>query len=164
MPRERGGAVGRAVELAALDEFVGTPALLVVRGDAGIGKTTLLGEVHRSWQERGITVVALTSTAASPRWDLFGAGSVIDLLRNSFDELGDARIGDAMCAVARLCHPDSYTTDRSRAALFTELVRLFSRLRAGGPLAVLIDDVHTAPDPKLAVAAAQREGCTVVAT
>ena len=64
MPRERGGAVGRAVELAALDEFVGTPALLVVRGDAGIGKTTRLGEVHRSWQEQGITVVALTSTEA----------------------------------------------------------------------------------------------------
>lgn len=164
MPRERGGAVGRAVELAALDEFVGTPALLVVRGDAGIGKTTLLGEVHRSWQERGITVVALTSTEASPRWDLFGAGSVMDLLRNSFDELGDARIGDAMCAVSRLCHPDSYAVPRTRAALFTELVRLFSRLRADGALAFLIDDVHTAPDPALAVAAAQRAGCTVVAT
>lgn len=163
MPSDRRVLVGRTAEVAALDAFAGSPALLLLRGSGGIGKTALLRELERMWRERGITVLCVP-VGNAPRWDLFCAQPVINLIRQSYDELAGARALTALAAVDRLCHEECCDSMRSRTSLFAELVRLYAQLRAGGPVAVLVDDVHTAPNAVLAVAAAYRAGCTVVAT
>lgn len=163
MPKEHIVVVGRQAELAALEEYAGASALVLVRGDIGAGKSTLLGEVHRRWRARGITVVHLDCGNDLPSWDEFGARVVIESIRNNFHEIGDSRVATAMAAVSRLSAPESYASAAARSVLFADLVRLFRCLRSNGPLAVLVDDVHAAPNPELAVAAAQQAGCTVVA-
>ncbi|MFF3378633.1 AAA family ATPase [Streptomyces sp. NPDC002680] len=156
---------GRDAELSAVDEVSGRALLLVVRGQPGMGKTTLLKEIHRTWRSRGPGIVRIhCSAAAIPRWDLFGARAVLKGFRNAFPDLGDSPPADAMAAVNRLCRPESYGSARARSTLFAELVRLFGHVSGSAPGAVLIDDVHAAPDPALIVAAAHRVGCTVVAT
>ncbi|MET9761986.1 AAA family ATPase [Streptomyces sp. NPDC006372] len=163
MPKKRGAMIGRTAELAAVDEAVGQAVLLLVRGRAGMGKTTLLREVRHAWRTRGPGLVLIRCSSDTPRWDLFCAQAVLDGFRDAFPDIGDARLAEAMAAVGRLCLPATYRSDRARAALFTELVRLFTRLCRSAPGAVLIDDVHAAPDPALAIAAANRAGCTIVA-
>lgn len=162
MPRDRRVLVGRTAEIGDLDGYAGARALLLLRGAGGIGKTALLDELGRQWQERGVTVLSVPAGSAPP-WDVYCARPAIDLIRQSYDELAGARTLNAFAAVDRLCQEDGEPA-RSRTALFAELVRLYSQIRANGPLAVLFDDVHTAPDPVLAVAAAHRAGCTVLAT
>ncbi|MEV6480604.1 AAA family ATPase [Streptomyces sp. NPDC051576] len=162
----RGGRTvsGREAELSALDEAYGRPLLFIVRGQAGMGKTTLLREVHRTWRRRGPGIVRIKCSAAIPRWDLFGTRAVVKAFSDSFPDSGNSALPDAMAAVNRLCLPESYGSARARSALFSELVGLFAHLTEDAPGAVLIDDLHTAPDPALVVAAAHRVGCTVVAT
>lgn len=164
VPRGGGAVYGRDAELSAVDEVSGRPVLLLVRGQPGMGKTTLLREVHRTWRTRGPGIVRIHCSAAIPRWDLFGARAVLKAFRNAFPDIRDSPPAEPMAAVNRLCRPESYGSARARSALFAELVRLFAHLGGSAPGAVLIDDVHAAPDPALIVAAAHRVGCTVVAT
>ncbi|WSX65101.1 LuxR family transcriptional regulator [Streptomyces sp. NBC_00986] len=162
----RGGRAvsGRDTELSAVHEAYGRPLLFIVRGQVGMGKTTLLREVHRTWRRRGPGIVRIKCSAAIPRWDLFGARAVVKAFSDSFPDVGNSSLSDAMAAVNRLCLPESYGSARARSALFAELVGLFAHLTENAPGAVLIDDLHAAPDPALVVAAAHRVGCTVVAT
>ncbi|MBM7858976.1 helix-turn-helix transcriptional regulator [Lentzea nigeriaca] len=146
--------MGRTAETTALDEFAGTPALLVVRGRGGIGRTAFLHELRRIWRERGITVLSLPVTAGEPPDDVFRAQAVVDAVRESFHEYDGPELACSVALLSRL----------PRNTVFTELVRLFTRLRATRPVAVLVDNVDTAPDPLRAIAAAHRAGCTVVVT
>lgn len=155
---------GRETELSAVHEAYGRPLLFIVRGQAGMGKTTLLREIHRTWRRRGPGIVRIRCSAAIPRWDLFGARAVVKAFSDSFADIGNSSLPDAMAAVNRLCLPESYGSPRARSALFAELVGLFAHLTEDAPGVVLIDDLHTAPDPALVAAAAHRVGCTVVAT
>ncbi len=151
MPSERRPFVGRTAEAAALGGFAGTPALLVVRGRAGIGRTAFLHELRRSWRDRGITVLSLPVTAEEPPGDVFRAQAVVDLVRESFHEYVGPELTGSVAALSRLCG-------------LAELVRLFRTLRATRPVAVFVDDVDAAADPVRAIAAAHRAGCTVVVT
>lgn len=164
MANERKAVVGRAAELAALGECADADALVLLRGPGGIGRTTLLSEFARTARERGIRVIALPCAAEEERWDLFRVKAVTEFFRNSFAEFGSPKVLESLAAINRACHPAAYESTRSRIALFADLVRLFEHVRAEGPVAVLVDDVHTAARPVQAVAAARRAGCTVVAT
>lgn len=163
-PRRSGALPGRDAELAAIDEVSGRAVLLLVQGQPGMGKTTLLREVHRIWHTRGHGVVRIHGSAAIPQWDLYGARAVVKAFRHSFPEFGDSLSAGALAAVNRLCRPESYGSARARSALFAELVKLFAHISGRAPGAVLIDDAHAVPDPSFIVAAAHRAGCTVVAT
>jgi DNA-binding CsgD family transcriptional regulator len=157
---ERRPFVGRTAAVAALDDLAGTPSLVVVRGCRGIGRTVFLRELHRGWQELGITVLSLPVASDAPRWDVFRAQAVVDLVRESFHEYEGAGLAGSMALLSRLCGEETGSPD----GVFAELVRLFLRLRATRPVAVLVDDVDTAPGPVQAIAAAHRAGCTVVVT
>ena len=112
MPKDRGVLVGRTAEIAALDPFAGSQALLLLRGSAGIGKTAVLRELGRMWRERGITVLAVPVGDALG-WDLFCAQPVIDVIRQSYDELAGARALSALAAVDRLCDEECCSSARS---------------------------------------------------
>ncbi|MFD8498775.1 AAA family ATPase [Amycolatopsis sp. NPDC059657] len=160
---ERGSFIGRKAEIAALDEITGNPALMVVRGDAGTGKTAFLDVAESNLQARGFDVVRIRCAADLPRWDLFCGALVVAAFRSEFHELGNSRVAAAMAAVSRLCRPATYRSAQPRSRLLSELERLFGCL-ATGRVAVLIDDAHAAPDPALVVTAAYRAGCVIVAT
>lgn len=154
MSSERKPFVGRTAQAAALDEFAGTPSLLVVRGRGGIGRTAFLHELRRRWRERGITVLSLPVAADEPPGDVFRARAVIDLVRESFHEYVGPELAGSVGVLSRL----------SGDGALAELVRLFRTLRATRPVAVFVDDVDIAADPVRAIAAAHRAGCTVVVT
>ncbi|WP_394617300.1 AAA family ATPase [Lentzea sp. JNUCC 0626] len=162
MSRGRGVLVGRRSELVALDAYAGSASLVLVRGVPGSGKTALLGEVERRWRERGVTVVRLDCSVDRSPWDQFSAKAVVEAFRNKFHEIGDARLAAAIAAVNRAAVVEAYESPASRSALFVDLVRLFRGLLGGGPAAVLADDLHAAPNPDMAIAAARQAGCTVV--
>lgn len=154
MPSERKPFVGRTAEAAALGEFAGTPALLVVRGRGGAGRTAFLHDLRRRWRERGIAVLSLPVTADEPQGDVFRARAVVDLVRESFHEYVGPELAGSVAVLSRL----------NGDGALAELVRLFKTLRATRPVAVFVDDVDSAPDPVRAIAAAHRAGCTVVVT
>lgn len=164
MSRGRGVLVGRRSELAALDAYVGSASLVLVRGIPGSGKTALLGEVQRRWHERGVTVVRLDFSINPPSWDQFGATVAIEAFRNNFHKIGDPRLAAAMAAVSRATAAETYESPATRSVLFAGLVRLFRGLLGSGPAAVLADDLHVTPNPELTIAAARQAGCTVVAS
>src|SRR3954454_7313467 len=61
-----GDVVGRTAELAAIDEFLDSlvdgPNALVLEGDAGVGKSTLLQAALEEAHRRGATVLVCTGT------------------------------------------------------------------------------------------------------
>lgn len=156
--------VGRKADLAAVEECVGTVALVLVRGEAGMGKTTLLSEIRRIWRARGKRVVQLEFSGRIPRWDEFGALAAVECVQDNFHEIGDFSLVPALTALSRSITAGAYSSADARRALFAKLVQLFRFLRRNGPVLVLIDDLHTAPNPALAVAAACQAGCTVLAS
>ena len=92
---------GRTSELTALDAFLTEAAaeftVLVIEGEAGIGKTTLWRQGVRLAHERGATVLETRATEAEAALSLSG---LADLL----DEIDDA-------VVARLPEPQRETVE-----------------------------------------------------
>lgn len=140
LPPEPAGLVGRAAELETiLDRLngleAGTPAVAIVSGDAGIGKSRFLAEVDRR--------------AAGHR-TLAAAGSAIGGLRPF------ALVADALRSDAVLRPTFDETVARALAGGASELevidgiVSLVEEAAAGGPILVLLDDLHRT-DPSTAL-------------
>lgn len=79
--------VGRREELAAIDAFLGQDAAggtaLVVEGEAGIGKTSVSGDVVERARGRGYRMLTARPVAADVRLSFAGLG---DLLGDVVDE------------------------------------------------------------------------------
>ncbi|MFD8500374.1 AAA family ATPase [Amycolatopsis sp. NPDC059657] len=164
MRAEKATVIGRRAELAAVEEYVDEAAVVLVRGGAGTGKTALLDELRRTWRIRGITVIRLNFSASSTAWDKFGGRPVFEPVQHDLHEIGDSRLIASMAVLNRLSLAETHISASGRSILVAELVRLFRSLRGRGSVAVLLDDLHAAPHPDLAVWAAHQAGCTVVAT
>jgi DNA-binding SARP family transcriptional activator/tetratricopeptide (TPR) repeat protein len=152
------GLVGRTAELAFLDAIAGrahdrTAELVVVEGEAGIGKTTLL----RAWAARraaaGDIVLAancgpldrslpldalLTALAAVLR--RLGPEVTADLLADDEPMLAP------LLAAAHEPRPLPVLADSmlGPAVFYTALTRVLVRLSVRGTLSILIDDAHLA--------------------
>jgi class 3 adenylate cyclase/DNA-binding NarL/FixJ family response regulator len=150
--------VGRAAELARLRRVldsltVGRGAAVVIRGEAGIGKTRLAGEALDYAQSRGWRVLV---GRASP----FGAGLGLEPIIEAFGGVLrglDRPALDALVAdlphLARLFEGTGLTPPAplgdmalERTLLFQSVARLLERLARGTPLVLLIDDIQWA-DP-----------------
>ncbi|SDY07609.1 regulatory protein, luxR family [Amycolatopsis xylanica] len=162
MARQRTEPTGRQDELAALRWDGSTPALKVVRGDAGSGKTAVLGQVRRELAEQGFVVIEMDGSAERPDWDAFGAHLLLDAIRGRFEELG-AGLVTALDAVGKLCTADGYSSPWRRFCLLNAFSALFTTIRATAPIAVLADDAHLLGQPVAALTTAQRAGHFVVA-
>ncbi len=163
--RDAAGLVGRDEELAYLDATAarasaGSAEIVVVDGEAGIGKTALL----RAWSGRraaaGETVLIASCgqlDAAMPLDAVLGA--LAALLRRLGPDAGADLLGEDAPTLAPLLGVDHLTSVAppgagprlvptladavlGPAVLYAALVRVFGRLARVGPLVVVIDDAH----------------------
>ena len=148
--------VGRAAELGSLDDALeglvrGRSQVLALAGEAGIGKTRLLGELAARAGAHGHLV--LSGTASEPERDL-PFGVFVDALDGYVRELEPRRLARLDADVRAELHEvlPSLPGGRGRAAeLQIERYRthravrtLLETLAAPKPLALLLDDVHWA--------------------
>jgi DNA-binding CsgD family transcriptional regulator len=147
VPAERSAVpalFGRDSELALADSFLESASerfgVLLLEGEAGIGKTTLWREVARRAQERGIRVLAARPAEAETKLAL---SAVADLFApvpaGAFAQLPGPQRRALEVALLRA---DAGTAPLDRRTLGTAVRSLLAELRAEGPLLVAIDDVH----------------------
>lgn len=150
--------VGRNDELAFLDATAlrardGIVELVVIDGEPGIGKTTLL----RAWAVRrlaaGDTVLTATCGPLDRSLPLDGLLSALGAMLHRLgpEVTADLLAGDAamlapLLSTAREPRPLPVLADSmlGPAVFYAALARVFGRLSARGPVAVLIDDAHLA--------------------
>ncbi|MFD7599722.1 AAA family ATPase [Streptomyces mirabilis] len=133
-PELRRSLVGRDREIAALTRTVGSacagrPALVLVEGPAGIGKTALVEQAMQAWsvlpEEPGPRVLRVTGVA----WESGLPLGVADhLVRTCGDgsSLPDPAASDAVLETSRLLH------------------RQWTTAQEAAPLVVIVDDAHWA--------------------
>lgn len=150
--------VGRRVELDRLDEVVararsGSPAVVVIEGEAGIGKTSFI----RAWaaHRAGIGEIVLSATCgaldrAVPLDGLLAA--VGAHLRVAGPDFSADVLGADHQLLASLLSLDGEATPAPALAdgvvepvvLFAAVLRLLQRLSRHAPLVVILDDAHLA--------------------
>jgi len=157
------GIVGRTGELAALDRGLGQVArtgggLVVVEGDAGIGKTTLVD----AWARR----VEGQAVVLRGRCDELGrdlplqpvADALADHLRAVGPERAGVVLGDDAGTLAPLLGPMTASaatvvgdTESARTRIFAALVAVLDRIGdAATPTVLVIEDLHVGSASTLA--------------
>ena len=165
MARRRGPLVGRDAELAAFEQAwerveAGNRQAVFIGGEPGAGKTRLASEVAGTLAQHDVAVLVGRSTAdedvpyapfAEALDRLLTAtppGSVADLLADAGPQLRrlsaqvDRHLPDARPA-ADVASP--------RQALFDALTGFLRRLAIDRPIALILDDLHWAQLPTLAM-------------
>ncbi|WP_165400314.1 AfsR/SARP family transcriptional regulator [Motilibacter rhizosphaerae] len=151
------GMIGRAEALADLlgalhAARAGSGGTWVVSGEAGIGKTRLLQELVRAAVAGGTTVAlgrARETVDATPYW-LWG-----QVFRDLPDVPRDTALG------VLLGEADS-SAALTRAALHDSVARSLVRRAQEGPVLLLLEDVHWADEPSLALLALVAEHAPAV--
>ena len=156
------GLVGRASELAELDAALvavagGDVGLVVVEGDAGMGKSTLV----RAWTD----AIGPDAVVLQGRCDELGrdlplqpvADALADHLRDIGTERAAALVGEDAATLAPLLGPITGTAatvvadaQTARNRVFGALAAAVARAGAGRPVVVVIEDLHVAGGSTLA--------------
>ena len=162
-----GGFVGRTdalarVEAALVESLSGRARLVLISGEAGMGKTALLTEATRRISDRGVT------TAWGTCWDAERAPGYwpwVQVLREIAHatagevdpEMSDADRADLARLVPTLDRGGPTTSggdldsDRARFRLFDAVARWLERTARRTPLVVVLDDIQWADDSSLAL-------------
>ncbi|WP_028847487.1 MULTISPECIES: LuxR family transcriptional regulator [Thermocrispum] len=157
MKRPSHDFVGRRAELDALHQHTSKPALVVVRGDAGSGKTSLL---RRFCAETEAAVLDLGGVSDDPAWDEFRARALLDAVRADFEVLGEGtRLAEAIEGLSKLAVPESYAAPGRRHRLLGAISVLLCRIKR--QLVIVVDDADRVPVS--ALASMHRAGHAVVA-
>ena len=140
--------IGRATELAAverlLDRSTGRFATLVIEGEPGIGKTTLLAAASEAAARRGFEVLAAGPAPSEASLPLSGYGDLFGQLVPTATGLLPAPQSRAVEVALLLREPLGHPADqRTLAVATTTLLRALSRDR---PVLVAIDDVQWLDD------------------
>jgi DNA-binding CsgD family transcriptional regulator/tetratricopeptide (TPR) repeat protein len=146
--------VGRVTELAALSEAlerasVGQPGIVLITGEAGVGKSRLLAELTTLAADRGVAAVrgACVDVAAG----MLGYAPFIDIVRDlhrrglaaSLPASTRAELGRlAPEAAAGLPEPEAGQAGQGR--LFAAVRDLLTVASASAPMLVTIEDLHWA--------------------
>lgn len=122
-------------------------ALLLVGGEAGVGKTRLLEELRRRASERGFLV--LVGACLDMGDGTFPFAPVADLLRDLRRQMGDERahelLGEAGPVLGPLVPGLGHQGPASRpewAAVLEHVRMLVERIVAGSPLVMVVEDLH----------------------
>ena len=145
--------VGRGAELDALGTFAaeawaGKPRLVMVEGDAGVGKSSLLRRVVA--ELGGWHVLRASGDEA----ELMVPYGVIDQLVGS----ADAEATEGLDLLLRL--RDSSETAIEPSAVGAELLRLFGNLQADDqPVVLVVDDLHWCDTPSAQAILLRLDAC-----
>jgi DNA-binding CsgD family transcriptional regulator len=136
--------VGRDEELAALTEFLDAadrlPAALLIRGEAGIGKTTLWEQALVRGRERSYRVLSHRASAAEVRLSYALLG---DLLRDVVEEaLAELPAPQRRGLEVALLLAEAGERPPEPQAIAAGFLGALSRLAGPGPLLVAVDDVQ----------------------
>jgi tetratricopeptide (TPR) repeat protein len=173
-----GAFVGRERELAELragldDVSAGHGRLFLLSGEPGIGKTRLAEEIANDASARGMRVVwgrCWEGGGAPPYWP------IIQILRACLADLGSenlsvaiawlhskmaASFGSGASEIARLIPEITLSissleeakaaadSESARFRLFDAVATLLKNVARGGPLLMVVDDLHDADQPSL---------------
>jgi DNA-binding CsgD family transcriptional regulator len=148
--------VGRAAELAVLEEVLaaaggGHASVVLVGGEAGVGKTRLVAELSERARAQHVTVVTGACVELTAGTAPYLA--ITELLRDLARALPERawerlRAGagpelDALMPGAR-ARDDVRADNASRARLFGQLHELFLEAATAAPLVLVLEDVHWA--------------------
>jgi DNA-binding CsgD family transcriptional regulator len=147
--------VGRVQEVARLSAALerarsGSPAAVVVAGEAGVGKTRLVGELRR--RARELDVLTLTGGCLDVGEGVVPFAPIVEALRTLTTLLEPAELdrvlGGARAELARLV-PELAGADQTAGALppgrlFELLLGALHRLAEGRAVLLLVEDVHWA--------------------
>ncbi len=156
------GGVVQSPVLVGRDDFVmlaerrlaeaaaGAGQLLFVAGEAGIGKTRLLGSIERHAQAEGFAVVR---AAAFPGDMQSFAGLLLDLASNliSAAEPALSGLGQSLSARVRAISAAAGDAHHRRRLLVQDLVDLLVSAEPGQPLLLILEDLHWADELSLDV-------------
>jgi DNA-binding SARP family transcriptional activator/tetratricopeptide (TPR) repeat protein len=165
--RGQGPLIGRATELAQLEEEwalacreARSGRLVLLAGDAGIGKTTLIADVARRVHDEGATVLA----GRSPRETVVPYQPILEALRHwalnaSLSDLR-ATAREYGSELARLIPelrrrapdlppPPADEPETERYRLFEAVVGLLTELSRLAPVLLVLDDLQWADRPTL---------------
>jgi len=158
--------VGRATELAALYTVVqeveeGQSRFLLLSGEAGIGKSRLVAAIETEANSKGFLVLqgnCFQRDLISPYAPL------LDLLRlyiaNQPPEVREAELQpfaqELLAVLPDLVSPDPTQTvipnsgpEQEKRRLFVALTTILTRLAAGNPLMLVIEDIHWCDESSL---------------
>ena len=176
MARRRGPLVGRAAELAAFEQAWervegGNRQAVFIGGEPGAGKTRLAAEVAGTLAEHGVAVLVGSSTAdADVPYAPFAEALDRLLIAGAPGSMADA-LADAGPQLRRLsAQVDRHLSDTGpaeevgspRQALFEALTGFLRRLAIDRPIALILDDLHWAHLPTLAMLERVLIGCADV--
>src|SRR5246500_5344077 len=176
MARRRGPLVGRAAELAAFEKAWervenGNRQAVFIGGEPGAGKTRLAAEVAGTLADHGVAVLVGGSTAeADVPYAPFAEALDRLLIATPPGSIADP-LGDAGPQLRRLStQVDRHLPDTGRAddvgtarhALFDALTGFLRRLAVDRPIALILDDLHWAQLPTLAMLEHVLIGCADV--
>ncbi|MFC3499752.1 AAA family ATPase [Micromonospora krabiensis] len=134
--------VGRSVEISAVRELVtaavgGKAGVLVVRGEAGIGKTVLLDEAAAAAAEQRVRVLRATGTESEQDLDYAALHQLLLPLLDDLDILPPVQ----HAALARIFgRQEGPPADRFLVGLAT--LNLLGSAASAGPLLVICDDMQ----------------------
>ncbi|WP_031486019.1 ATP-binding protein [Streptomyces bicolor] len=138
------GREDEVAELVGLTDQVrgGTSAALVLRGEAGIGKSSLLA--HLEQRAQGMTV--LRAVGVEPESDLAFA-ALLQLLRPVAHHIDTLPEPQAQALQAALGHGGTWQGDRFLTGL--AVLSLLAEAAAERPLLCLLDDAHWMDEPSV---------------
>ncbi len=137
--------LGRERDVAELDEALGlaaqgSPQTLLVGGDAGIGKTTLVADLERRAAGLGFTVATGHGLDIEAGMSFAPVVEAVRALLTGIDDLGSRPSARRMLT---LLDPEA---PRSREALqvLDDLTAVVLEAAAAGPVLVVLEDMHWA--------------------
>jgi DNA-binding CsgD family transcriptional regulator len=182
-PLMTGPFIGRRSDLALLGRLLaraadGDPVLVVISGEAGVGKTRLVSQLAFAAREQGVRV--LRGGCVQLGGESLPFAPVIDALRGLASDLGPSDLatvaGPAGQELGRLLADPAWAGGRSQdgnaagygpGRLFDLLLGVVERLSAKTPLLLVIEDLHwadhTTRDLVAFLAAYLRSGHVMVA-
>jgi predicted ATPase len=138
-------AADRLAEVAA-----GTGQLLFIAGEAGIGKTRLLGSIERQARRGNFAVVR---AAAFPGDAASFAGLLLDLASDLMpaEDPALADLGRSLSARVRAISAADGDAHHRRRLLVQDLVDLLAGIDPGTPVLMILEDLHWADELSLDV-------------
>src|SRR4051812_5937424 len=133
-----------AIERAVTDARLGSSRVIVVRGEPGIGKTSLLESAAAAARAQGMEVLAARGTESEAEGPF---GGLLELLRPALGAL--ERIPAGQADALRSALDLGPTGERARFVIGAATLNLLSAHSERAPLLVLVDDAQWLDDSSL---------------